>query len=179
MTHTDNRDIVSPAHRGDVNWRDWHLLRKGNVPSKLTRVQNAEQKPAEHLQPGSGHRCEVDRIRDTEIGANPVPQLPHTKIKSNHTWRGGIKKRERKKREKAGREDGARKGWFALSCRNNSQSRKKKECACVCAPCGTKAASVFLFSQEHCCHLSALYACVQATPNTVRLPVPSTIGFSC
>lgn len=99
MTHTDNRDIVSPAHQGDMNWWDWHLLRKDNVPSKLTRVQNAEQKLAEHLQPGSGHHCEVDRIRDTKIGANPVPQLPHTKIKSNHTWRGGILKRERKERE--------------------------------------------------------------------------------
>ena len=85
MTHTDNRDVVSPARGGDMNWWDWHLLRKDNAPSKLTRVQNAKQKPAEHSQPGSGRCCEVDRIRDSEIGANPVPQLSDTKIKSNHT----------------------------------------------------------------------------------------------
>lgn len=50
-----------------------------------------------------------------------------------------------KKKKKGGREGGregedAQKGWFALSWRNSSQSRKKKECACVCTPCGTKAA---------------------------------------
>ena len=78
------RDIVSPAKAGDINWWDWHLLGKDSAPSKLTRVQKAKQKPAEHLHPGSGCCCEVDRIRDTEIGANPVPQISNTKIKSNH-----------------------------------------------------------------------------------------------
>lgn len=65
---------------------------------------------------------------------NPISQLSDSEIMSEH-----IQNRRKKKKKKEGGEDVC-KPRLALSWRNSSQSRKKKECACVCAACGTKAA---------------------------------------
>lgn len=58
---------------------------KGQCPHKTNKgSQSTKQKPAEHSQPGSGCCCGVDRMREAKVGANPIPQLPYTEIKSKH-----------------------------------------------------------------------------------------------
>lgn len=59
------------------------------------------------------------------------------------------------------------------------QQPEQEEGMCMCVHTMWDKGCVFLFSQEHFCHLSASYACVQATTNTICLSVLLTIGFSC
>lgn len=83
---------------------------------------------------------------------------------------GGIK------REKGVGGNDAYKGWVLL-CPAETAARIGRRNVHVCVHHVGQRQCISLRPRA-CCHLSALYACVQATPNTICLAVPSTICFS-
>lgn len=81
------------------------------------------------------------------------------------------------KRGKGVGENDAYKGWVLLFCPAETAARVGRRNVHVCVHHVGQRQCMSL-QPRACCHLSALYACVQATPKTICLIVPSTICFS-